>query len=125
MKKVFLAIPSILTSIVAASPILTCPACWPLYAGLLSSMGISFVNYTPYILPATVIMLFISLIALGWKVKSRRGYGPFIVAILASVLLLSGKFYLENNWFFYGGVILLISTSIWNVWPKKHCTVCK
>ena len=35
---------------VALLPGLTCPACWPAYGALLGSLGLGFVNYTPYLL---------------------------------------------------------------------------
>jgi len=124
MKKFFLATPSVLASLVATTPVLTCPACWPLYAGVLSSMGINFINYTPYIFPVTIVMLIISLFSMVWKAKLRHGFGPVILGSAASALLLIGKFYIDNNVLFYGGTFLLIMASIWNVWPKKECPAC-
>ncbi len=126
MKKILLAIPSLLASLIAASPVLTCPACWPLYAGLLSAMGISFINYTAYIMPVTAVMLIVSLASLAWKAKNRRGYAPLIIGTVGSVELFMGKFYLENNIMFYSGALLLVAASIWNVWPKNNsCSACK
>ena len=125
MKKVVMVLPSFLATGVAALPVLTCPACWPLYAGLLSAMGIGFVDYTPYIFPVTAILLVVSLFPLFWKAKQRRGYLPFVLALISSALLLVGKFYLDVSWMFYGGIVLLFSASIWNLWPKNsECKVC-
>ena len=45
----------------ALLPKLTCPACWPAYAAVLSALGVSFVDYTPYLLPFTLAFL-----ALTW-----------------------------------------------------------
>jgi hypothetical protein len=127
MKRFFLALPSVLTSLVAATPVLTCPACWPLYAGLLSALGLGFVDYTPYLLPATALMLLVSLLTLGWRAEQRRGYAPLAVGGVASALLLAGKFYLASDPLFYAGVALLIGAAIWNIWPKnkncEHCSV--
>lgn len=39
---------------IAVLPKLTCAACWSIYSGLLSSLGLGFVNYTHYLLPLTV-----------------------------------------------------------------------
>ena len=41
----------------ALLPALGCPACWPAYAGLLSALGVGFVNYTPLLFPLTVVFL--------------------------------------------------------------------
>ena len=126
MKKVILAVPSVLASLIAASPVLTCPACWPLYAGLLSSMGIGFVNYTKYIFPVTIFMLVISLVSFWWKAENRRGYAPLIVGIIASIALVAGKFYIDDNYLFYTGAMGLVIASIWNVWPVQgKCKTCE
>ena len=69
MKKALMAVPSVVASGVAALPVLTCPACWPLYAGLLGALGLGFVDYTPYLLPVTAGLLVVSLIPLLWKAK--------------------------------------------------------
>ena len=60
---------------VALLPKLTCPVCWPAYTALLSSLGISFVDYTPYLLPTVAIFLAVALSALAYRAKARRGYG--------------------------------------------------
>ncbi len=119
MKKWIMAVPSFLAAGVVALPVLTCPACWPLYAGLLSAMGLGFVDYTPYLLPVTAVLLIASLIPLAWKAKQRRGYLPFVLGIAASALILCGKFYFQELGCFYIGVVLLIAASVWNLWPKK------
>jgi hypothetical protein len=125
MKKAVLAVPSVLASLVAATPVLTCPACWPLYAGLLSSLGLGFVNYTPYLFPITAVMLLISLLTLGWKAERRQGYGPLALGVVAAGILLGGKFYLGSPLLFYLGVILLVGAAVWNIWPKKRgCKSC-
>ncbi len=49
----------------AALPKLTCPAYWPAYSGLLSAAGVGIINYTPYLLPLTVLFVGLSLFALG------------------------------------------------------------
>ena len=125
MKKLITAMPSFLVSGIAALPILTCPACWPLYASILSAMGLGFVDYTPYLLPVTTILLLISLFPLAWKTKQRRGYLPLILGIGASLIIISGKFYLDITWLFYTGIALLLMASIWNLQPKSAaCTTC-
>ena len=72
----------------ALLPKLTCPACWPAYAGLLSSFGIGFFNYTSYLLPITFVFLIVAVAALIYRAKARRGYGPFVLGLLASIAIL-------------------------------------
>ena len=104
----------------AALPKLTCPACWPAYAGLLSSMGVGFINYTPYLLPLTASFLLLSLAALGWRARRRRGYGPLILGIAASALLLIGKFVFDSDTAMYVAIASLIAASGWNAWPRAR-----
>jgi len=115
----------ILASGTAALPILHCPACWPLYAGILSALGVGVVDYTRFLMPVTAGLLAISLIPLGWKAGQRRGYFPLMSGIAASLLILGGKFYFSMAWVFYAGIIMLLGASLWNLWPtQKACSTC-
>ena len=49
----------------ALLPKITCAACWPVYAGLLSALGTGFVDYTPYLLPLTAVFLVLTLAVLA------------------------------------------------------------
>lgn len=113
----------------AAAPKLTCPACWPAYSGLLSSMGIGFIDYTPYLLPLTVGFLLLSLVALGWRAAQRRGYGPLTLGLAASAVLLIGKFAFDSDTVMYAGMAVLVAASLWNAWPRTrqaaaNCPAC-
>lgn len=129
MKKIVMTLPSFIASGVAALPVLTCPACWPLYAGLLSALGLDFANYTPFLLPVTVVLLVIALAPLAWKAKRRWGYKPLLSGIAGTALILAGKFWLGNQPLYYVGIAILLAASIWNIWPKKetcnHCVSVK
>ncbi len=104
----------------AALPKLTCPACWPAYSGLLSSAGLGFINYTPYLFPLTAAFLFASLMALGWRAPRRRGYGPLWSGLAASVVLLAGKFRFDSDFAMYAAMAVLIAASLWNAWPRAR-----
>lgn len=113
----------------AAAPKLTCPACWPAYSGLLSSMGVGFFDYTPYLLPLTAGFLLLSLLALGWRATQRRGYGPLILGLGASAVLLIGKFVFDSDTVMYAGMAVLVAASLWNAWPRArqaagNCPAC-
>ncbi len=100
-------------------PGISCPACWPAYAGLLGSLGLGFVNYSPYLFWLTVLFLILAVVSLGYKANNRRGYKPFILGVFAAVIVIIGKFLFISNLVTYGGIILLIAVSIWNSWPKR------
>jgi mercuric ion transport protein len=103
----------------ALLPNLTCPACWPAYAGLLSALGLGFANYTLYLLPLTAVFLTLAVASLGYHAKNRRTHKPFILGLLAAILIIVGKFVFVSNLAVYGGVALLVSASLWNSWPRR------
>lgn len=100
-------------------PGISCPACWPAYTGLLSSLGIGFFNYTPWLLPLTTLFLVIAVGALGFRAKRRRGYGPFYVGLTAVTLVICGRFAVGWGLLTFSGIVLLIGASVWNSWPRK------
>ncbi|UCE88597.1 MAG: hypothetical protein JSW10_09680 [Pseudomonadota bacterium] len=103
----------------ALLPKLACPACWPAYAGLLSSLGLGFVDYTPYLLPLTLVFLVIALGALGLRAHTRRGYGPLLLGLTASLPIVVGKFVYDSDAAMYTGLVLLVGASLWNTWPRR------
>ena len=105
---------------VALLPKLTCPVCWPAYTALLSSVGISFVNYTPYLLPTMALFLAVALSALAYRATARRGYGPFWLGVLGALGLLAGQFVFESQPGLYLGAGLLVGASVWNIWPRRR-----
>lgn len=106
----------------ALLPKLTCPACWPAYAALLSSLGLGFVDYTPWLFPATVAFLFVTLALLAWR--PRRGYRPLALGITAGAVVLIGKFAFDSEITVYAGIVLLAAASAWNAWPARQAGVC-
>jgi hypothetical protein len=108
----------------ALLPKLTCAACWPAYAALLSSLGIGFVDYTPYLLPLTATFLVLTVAMLAYRAANRRGYAPFVLGIVASAVVLVGKFVLDSDLALYGGITLLVGASLWNAWPQRAQASC-
>ncbi len=103
----------------AVLPSVTCPACWPAYAGLLSSLGIGFVNYTPFVMPLMAFFLVFALALFAYKAKNRRGYGPFILGIGAGLILFLNRLFVGFDFILYSSIALLVSASVWNNWPKQ------
>lgn len=102
----------------AALPKLTCPACWPAYTGLLGALGLGFVDYTPWLLPLTLAFLGVTLVTLAWRAGTRRGYAPLALGVIASVVLVVGKFAFDSETALWGGISLLVAASLWNSWPR-------
>ena len=105
---------------VALLPKAVCPACWPVYAGLLSSLGLGFLLETVYLIPLTGALLGLALFALAFRATRRRGYLPFWLGILATGVLMVGKFVLDSDLSMYAGAALLMLASFWNSWPVKN-----
>ncbi|RMH39177.1 MAG: MerC domain-containing protein [Deltaproteobacteria bacterium] len=115
---------------VALLPKVACPACWPAYAGVLSTLGVSFLIDSRYLFASTGMFLAVALFFLGFRASRRRGYGPFALGLVASALLLIGKFSFESDPAMFAGVGLLMGASFWNSWPRKRaaspeCAACE
>ncbi len=100
-------------------PGVSCPLCWPAYAGLLSSLGLGFVNYTPYLFPLTLLCLAVAVLSLGFRARRRHGYGPLVLGVAGGAIILTGKFIFAWQAVTYVGIVSLVSACIWNLWPRK------
>jgi mercuric ion transport protein len=112
----------------AILPKSVCPACWPAYTGLLSSLGLGFINDTPYLLPVTAGFLMV-VASLGYGAKARPGYTPPLLGLLAAVMMITGKCIVVSDWTVSGGLALLLKASLWNAGPRQSadsraCPVC-
>ncbi len=103
----------------ALLPKVACPACWPAYAGVLSSVGLGFLLETRYLLPLTATFVGLALGSLAWRAERRRGLGPLLLGSVAAVVLLVGKFVYEIDAATWVGVSFLVGASLWNAWPRK------
>jgi mercuric ion transport protein len=106
----------------AVLPKIVCPFCWPAYTGLLSSLGLGFIDYTPYLFPLTVGFLVVAVATLGYGAKTHRG--SLLLGLLGAVMIIMGKFLLASDWTLYGGLALLFGASLWNAWPARRADSC-
>lgn len=105
-------------------PKIACPACWPAYAGVLTSLGLGFLLDVRWLFPLTAVFLLIAVVALGFRARRRRGFGPFFVGLVAAAIVLGGKFGFESDLAMYAGLGLLVAASIWNTWPRRVTPAC-
>ena len=120
-------IPVILFSLL---PKLICPFCWPLYTGLLGSVGINFINYTPYLFPLLTLFLILTVSGLILVARRKNQYAPVYLGSLSSLLILIGKFLNETDILIYVGLTGLIAAVIWQSKIKfsgnrDSCSACK
>ncbi|HZC24664.1 MAG TPA: hypothetical protein VE866_15085 [Candidatus Binatia bacterium] len=100
-------------------PKLACPLCWPAYASLLTSVGLGFLISTKYLLLLTAAFLAINLGILAFRARHRHGYGPFLVGLVAAIVVIIGKFTWDSKPALYAAVAILVAASAWNAWPQK------
>lgn len=112
-------------ALLAVLPVVSCPSCWPAYAGVLSSLGVPFLMAATWLLPLTVATLAIALAALAFRARQRRGFGPLILGVAAAGVIMFGKFALEIDAAAYAGAALLVGASLWNRWPKHGLDPCE
>ncbi len=102
---------------IALLPKLSCFACWPAYAGLMSALGLSFLIEHRWLLSLTVLFLTATLVALGLGARRRGRLGPLMLGIGAGTLIVAGKSQWENDLILYAGVTLLLAAAAWNTRP--------
>ena len=104
---------------VALLPSVSCPACWPAYAALLSSVGVGFLPTTPYLLPLTLASLAIPLGVLAGQARRGNGYLPLVLGGIGALLLITGRFAWGSNTLLYWGLATLVSASAWGGWSRR------
>lgn len=114
-----------LPSLAALLPIMHCPACWPVYGGILSAFGLGFMLQAAYLLPITSALLLLALFALGYRASTRHGYLPLAVGLISGAAIILGKFLWASSFAVYAGLALLFVASIWNALPRKEVCCAK
>ena len=109
---------------VSLLPKVVCPMCSPVAAALLSTLGLGFLVSGSHLLPLTVLLLSVVLMTLFVRASTRRGQGPFWTAVIASVCVLVGKFWVDSRTVTYVGVGLLGCASVWNAIPRRSSDPC-
>ncbi len=112
---------------VALMPKLVCPACWPAYAALVSALGLGFLISAKNLFIVSTLFLGLALIALFTQGRKKQSYRSFWLGLFSVLLILFGKFALDNDSIVYGGVLLLTLAAILDFLPqkKKTCLTCE
>lgn len=103
----------------ALLPVVHCPVCKSTLLGTAGSLGLLLGE--DLLLPLTAVFL---LVAVGHLAYRVHGYGPFGLGVLASALLMIGKFFLEAPALTYSGIALLFLASLWKVRLNRPCSAC-
>jgi hypothetical protein len=109
-------------------PKVSCPLCWPAYAGVLSAAGLGFLLDSAWLLPLSIVFMALAVGSLAWRAKQRRGYAPFWLGLPAAAGLLVGKFVFDSEAAVYLGAGTIFVAAVWNSWPRRNpqpeCAAC-
>lgn len=105
---------------VAFLPKLACPACWPAYAALVSSLGLSFLLSTEYLFGFSLVLLSLALGVIALAGRRKRHYVPLWVGVAASATILAAKFALDSRVLLYAGAVCLMAAGFWSNWPSAR-----
>jgi hypothetical protein len=103
---------------VALALVPKCPACWSVYAGLSSWLGLSIAIEAHYLLPLTCVSLGLAVGFLGLSARRARIVTPFLLGAVAAALVVIGKFAAESQPMVYAGLALLLAASFWS---RRRC----
>lgn len=116
---------AVLPALVALLPNVACPACWPAYTALLSSLGVGFLPTGRYLPTVTLLGLAIPLGVLALKARRGRGLMPFVFGLVGATALVVGRFALASAALVFVGVAMLAGASLWDTWAKRRkATAC-
>jgi len=112
---------------VSLLPKFACPICASASLGILSTLGLGYLLSARYFFPLIASLLVVALATLAFRARSRRGYGPFFIGVIASAGILLGKFKWESAATVYAAAGLLLLGSLWNGWPRASagCAACE
>lgn len=116
LHSVVVSLPAIGTALL---PKLTCPLCFPAYSALLGALGLGFVDYTPYLLPATLAFLVIALGALAIGARRTGRLLPLMLGLVSATAVVVGKFVAHSPWTTNIGIALLVG-AIFLAARKRH-----
>ena len=114
----------------ALLPKVVCPLCWPLYTGVLGTVGLNFINYTPYLMPLLTLFLILTITGLIMSARVNKQYKPVYLGIISSIFILLGKSWFDTNVLIYSGIFGLMISVIWQSRIKSSgnrdsCSACK
>ena len=104
-------LPVVPAAMLALLPTLSCPGCWPTYAAVVSALGLGALLTGPYAPHLTAAVLLVALLPPAARIaRGGGGVAALLVGIVASILVLIGKFLLASTLMTYGGGALLMVT---------------
>lgn len=105
--------------VLALLPAAKCPVCIAAYAGVLSSLGLGVLHDDRVLTPIIAVLLGVGLLSVAWSTRGHRRPGPLVLTVLGSAAVIAGRLIWSLPAVLYGGVVLLVGASLWNLWLKR------
>ncbi len=97
-----------------------CPLCLPVYAGVLSLMGLEFTPLHHFLFPATAVFASFSLGFMAYQTYIHKGkWTPFGTAFVAVFCMLIATFY-DIDVLLYTSLALFMASLLWNKKSLVH-----
>ncbi len=111
---------------VSLLPKLTCAACWPAYSAALATLGVGFVDYTPYLSGLLAGAIAITGIVLVRQARRQRRYAPLLLGAVGAGVLMVAKIGFDHTAMTYIGAALLTVATLWSGWGARRtsCSAC-
>lgn len=108
-----------------------CPVCIPAIGAFLSSIGLGFLVKESVLHPLLLIFLILTMGGLFYSyLKEHRNIWPLILGAASGTALYLGRYVyfgsFINSALMYGGIVAIISVSLWNLYLRKqsNCSSC-
>jgi|GEM_PF-3139499 len=93
-----------------------CPLCFFMILGASGAAGAAAAAWMP---AAMIVSLAVSVIAVFFRSRMERRYGPAVVALIAAVTIVTGKFVIQSNAAVYVGAAALFIAAIFHFALEK------
>lgn len=100
-------------------PSFSCPACVAAYAGVLSWLGLGVVLQDAVLTPLIAVFLGASVLSVAWSTSLHGHRGPIATTLAGAAVVTAGRLVWSVPALVYGGAVLLIGASLWNLWIKR------
>ncbi len=107
-----------------------CPVCFLAYFGIFGVATASVSVYRNWLPMVTASWLALTVATLAFQRRRQPQYGPALLGVVAALVLLSGKFILDNQALIGTGFVALVAAVIWRLWfqktrPAEICAQCE
>lgn len=108
---------TISSALLAIAP--KCPICFLAYFGTFGVATTSASAYRIWLPPLTVIWLTLTVVVLALQRGGQRRYGPALLGVVAGLAVFAGKFVINDQALFYGGIAALMGAVVWRSWFRR------